>query len=51
MAASSFGCDRLYKQTGEIEADLASTWLTHICKPLLLILPYIRLDTTAALRN
>ncbi len=33
-AASLFGCGKLCKQTGEIEADLASTWLPQVCKSL-----------------
>ncbi len=36
-----FGCGKLCKQTGEIEADLASTWLPQVCEPLSLTLPYV----------
>ncbi len=32
------------QHTGEIEADLASTRLPQMCKPLLLTLPWTRLD-------
>jgi hypothetical protein len=34
-------CDQ---HTGEIEADLASTQLAQMCKPLLLTLPWTHLN-------